>query len=44
MEQPAITASQLVSRLASHFEVSDQAMGIRLGNLGILSPLVVEGG
>lgn len=44
MEQPAITASQLVSRLAADFEVSEQAMGIRLGNLGILSPLVVEGG
>jgi Zn-dependent peptidase ImmA (M78 family) len=43
-EQPAITASQLVSRLAGDFEVSEQAMGIRLGNLGILSPLVVEGG
>jgi Zn-dependent peptidase ImmA (M78 family) len=43
-EQPAIAASQLVSRLAALFEVSEQAMGIRLGNLGILSPLVVEGG
>jgi Zn-dependent peptidase ImmA (M78 family) len=43
-EQPAIAASQLVSRLATLFDVSEQAMGIRLGNLGILSPLVVEGG
>jgi len=26
------------------FEVSQQAMEIRLGALGILSPLIVEGG
>lgn len=43
-DHPTITANQLVARLASQFEVSEQAMEIRLGNLDILSPLVVEGG
>ena len=43
-EQPTITANQLVSRLAAQFDVSEQAMEIRLGNLDILSPLIVEGG
>ena len=43
-KQPTITANQLVGRLAVQFEVSEQAMEIRLGNLDILSPLIVEGG
>jgi Zn-dependent peptidase ImmA (M78 family) len=41
---PSITAKRLVTQLAQRFEVSAQAMEIRLGNLGILSPLIVEGG
>ena len=43
-EDPGITTKQLVSGLASAFQVSEQAMEIRLGNLNILSPLIVEGG
>lgn len=43
-DHPTITAKQLVGRLASRFEVSEQAMEIRLGSLQILSGLIVEGG
>ena len=40
----AYPAKQLVARLAVGFEVSQQAMEIRLGARRILSPLIVEGG
>jgi Zn-dependent peptidase ImmA (M78 family) len=43
-EQPSVTARRLVEQLAVRFDVSAQAMEIRLGNLGILSPLIVESG
>jgi Zn-dependent peptidase ImmA (M78 family) len=43
-QHPSITARQLVARLAVRFEVSQQAMEIRLGALGILSPLIVASG
>ena len=43
-EDPQITAKQLVDRLAKIFEVSSQAMEIRLGELRILSPLLVASG
>src|SRR5205807_8592593 len=39
---PTITVNQLVGNLASRFQVSQQAMEIRLGNLQILTPLIVE--
>jgi Zn-dependent peptidase ImmA (M78 family) len=43
-ESPGLSATQLVLKLASTFDVSQQAMEIRLGNVGILSPLFVESG
>lgn len=43
-QQPNVTARRLVEQLAKRFDVSPQAMEIRLGNLEILSPLIVEGG
>jgi Zn-dependent peptidase ImmA (M78 family) len=43
-QQTTITAKRLAAQLATRFEVSAQAMEIRLANLGILSPLIVEGG
>jgi Zn-dependent peptidase ImmA (M78 family) len=43
-QNPTISAKQLVGRLAAKFEVSQQAMEIRLGYLGILSPLIVASG
>ncbi len=43
-EKPAMSASQLVRHLAKTFQVSEQAMEIRLGSLMILSPLIIESG
>ena len=39
-----LPADRLVSRLAREFDVSGQAMEIRLGTLGYLSPLIVASG
>lgn len=43
-EKPAMSANQLVRGLAKTFEVSEQAMEIRLGALRILSPLIIQSG
>ena len=43
-QTPGISANQLVKQLASEFDVSSQALEIRLGALRILSPLIVESG
>lgn len=42
-DRPALTAPQLIDGLADVFQVSQQAMSVRLSALGILSPLVAEG-
>jgi Zn-dependent peptidase ImmA (M78 family) len=43
-DDAALPADRLVNRLAREFEVSGQAMEIRLGALGFLSPLIVASG
>jgi Zn-dependent peptidase ImmA (M78 family) len=40
----SLPADRLVNRLAREFDVSAQAMEIRLGTLGYLSPLIVASG
>ncbi len=43
-DDAALPADRLANRLAREFEVSGQAMEIRLGALGFLSPLIVASG
>jgi len=42
-ERPSLTANQLIEGLSDIFQVSSQAMSVRLSALGILSPLIAEG-
>jgi Zn-dependent peptidase ImmA (M78 family) len=43
-DDASLPADRLVNRLAREFGVSGQAMEIRLGALGYLSPLIVASG